>query len=137
MLKSKAKLNWGFVFVVFVFCHIHTHTTSNIVDENGDPHFEKINTHISKLDEEIRDIAQNTFTLCQNPQGNDKCERAFSIHKCWKTTDPKVITSLCFIFFYWYWTFTNLIFVYFSFEKCYAFILSEILALLHRLNGSI
>lgn len=64
---------------------------SNIVDENGDPHFEKIAGHISKLDEEIRDVAQNIFTACQNPQGNDKCERAFSIHKCWKTTDPKVM----------------------------------------------
>lgn len=99
---------------------------SNIVDENGDPHFEKIAGHISKLDEEIRDVAQNIFTACQNPQGNDKCERAFSIHKCWKTTDPKVMivfASFCLDVLVALENFFSL------FEKCF------IPALLHRLNG--
>ncbi|XP_031617430.1 pheromone-binding protein-related protein 6-like [Contarinia nasturtii] len=61
----------------------------NVVDDNGDPHFEKIQTHVDRFDEEIRHIANKLVAACQNPQGQDKCERAFSIHKCWKTTDPK------------------------------------------------
>lgn len=63
---------------------------SNVVDDNGDPHFEKIQTHVDKFDDEIRHIADKLVKACQNPQGGDKCERAFSIHKCWKMTDPKV-----------------------------------------------
>lgn len=66
------------------------HPFSKVVDDNGDPHFEKIDTHVARLDEEIRHIAVNLLQACRDPQGGDKCERAFSIHKCWKTTDPKV-----------------------------------------------
>lgn len=61
-----------------------------VVDDNGDVHFEKIETHIDKLDEEIRDIAKNFLANCKNIQGSDPCERAFSVHKCWKMHDPKV-----------------------------------------------
>lgn len=61
--------------ILFIYC------CSHIVDENGDPHFEKIASHIDKLDEEIRHIAHSLLAACQHPQGNDKCERAFSIHK--------------------------------------------------------
>lgn len=67
--------------------------SSNVVDDNGDPHYDKISTHVNRLDEEVRHIAQKLVAACQNPQGNDKCERAFSIHKCWKTTDPTVSTQ--------------------------------------------
>lgn len=59
--------------------------SSNVIDDNGDPHFEKLATliapHVDKLDDEFQHIAQNLLSSCQNPQGTDKCERAFSIHK--------------------------------------------------------
>lgn len=65
-----------------------------MVDDNGDPVSEKmqerIQTHLNTLDEKLRNIAHNVFATCKNPQGDDKCERAFSIHKCWKTIDPEV-----------------------------------------------
>lgn len=61
-----------------------------VVDDNGDVHFEKIQTHIDRLDDEIREIANNILKNCKNPEGADPCERAFSIHKCWKMADPKV-----------------------------------------------
>ncbi|XP_055298989.1 pheromone-binding protein-related protein 6-like [Sitodiplosis mosellana] len=64
-----------------------------VVDDNGDPHFERINTHVRLLDEEIRQIVQVTFLICTNPQRVDRYERAFSIHKCWKTHDPKVCSQ--------------------------------------------
>lgn len=32
-----------------------------VVDENGKVHFDKIQTHIDKLDEEVREIANNLF----------------------------------------------------------------------------
>lgn len=64
------------------------------VDDNGDVHFEKIETHVEKLDEEIRDIAKNFLANCKNIQGSDPCERAFSVHKCWKLHDPKVNTNI-------------------------------------------
>lgn len=62
-----------------------------MVDDNGDPHFDKIQSHVDKmLDDEIKEIVNPLLKACQNPEGADKCERAFSIHKCWKTNDPKV-----------------------------------------------
>lgn len=66
-----------------------------MVDDNGDPHFDKIQTHVDKLDDEVRHIANSLLAACKNPEGSDKCERAFSIHKCWKTTDPKVSQKMC------------------------------------------
>lgn len=66
-------------------------TFSNVVDDMGDPHFDRISTHVDRLDDEFRNIAKNLLEACKNPQGMDKCERAYSIHKCWKMTDPKVI----------------------------------------------
>lgn len=118
--------------------YVLSHTLSNVVDDNGDPHFDKISTHVNKLDEEIRHIAQSLLAACQNPQGNDKCERAFSIHKCWKTTDPKVIiiycyyTSFCFIDI---GIFTEIFLIFF--QNISESILWKISALLHCLNGSV
>lgn len=63
---------------------------AKLVDDNGDVHFEKIDTHIDKLDAEIQDIAKNFLDNCRNIVGSDPCERAFSVHKCWKLHDPKV-----------------------------------------------
>ncbi|KAJ6641117.1 Pheromone-binding protein-related protein 6 [Pseudolycoriella hygida] len=68
-----------------------------VVDDKGEVHFEKIETHVAKLDEEVRHIASNLIAKCQNPTGADQCERAFSIHKCWKTNDPKVTLEFFFI----------------------------------------
>lgn len=64
-----------------------------MVDDNGDPHFERISTHVKLMDDEIRQIAEPVLKQCTNPEGADKCERAFSIHKCWKTADPKVCSQ--------------------------------------------
>ncbi len=66
---------------------------AKVVDDNGDVHFEKIETHIDKLDAEIQDIAKNFLANCRNIKGDDPCERAFSVHKCWKLHDPKVSTD--------------------------------------------
>lgn len=86
--------SYGGAFNFQLFCTIFFCVFSNVVDDNGDPHFEKIQTHVDRLDEEIRHIANNLVAACQNPQGGDKCERAFSIHKCWKITDPKVCRQI-------------------------------------------
>lgn len=63
---------------------------AQVVDDNGEVHFEKIQTHVDRWDQEIRDIATNILKPCTKPEGADLCERAFWVHKCWKTTDPKV-----------------------------------------------
>lgn len=63
---------------------------ADVVDENGDVHFEKIDTHVAKLDEEIRHIGENFLANCRNIKGDDPCDRAFSVHKCWKQFDSKV-----------------------------------------------
>lgn len=59
-----------------------------LVDDAGEVHFDTIQFHVDKMDEEFRSIANPLIKACQNPEGADQCERAFSIHKCWKTTDP-------------------------------------------------
>lgn len=74
-------------------------TEAKVVDDNGDVHFEKIDLHISRLDQEIQEIAKNFIANCKNIQGSDPCERAFSVHKCWKLHDPKVSISICFVYF--------------------------------------
>lgn len=66
---------------------------NRVVDDNGEVHFEKIQTHVDRLDDEIRHIADGLLKKCQNPSGADQCERAFSIHKCWKMNDPKVCSQ--------------------------------------------
>ncbi|KAG4073100.1 hypothetical protein HA402_009519 [Bradysia odoriphaga] len=62
---------------------------AKVVDDKGDVHFEKIDTHIAQLDDEIRHIAENFLANCRSIKGDDPCERAFSVHKCWKLHDPK------------------------------------------------
>lgn len=65
-----------------------------VVDDKGEVHFEKIETHVHRLDDEVKHIAMSLLKACVNPEGADQCERAFWIHKCWKTTDPKVRSTL-------------------------------------------
>lgn len=64
------------------------------VDENGEVHLEKLQTHIDSLDEEIRNIAIHMGKKCLYPQGETLCDKAFWFHKCWKTADPKVFYSI-------------------------------------------
>lgn len=63
---------------------------AKVLDDKGEIHLEKIQTHIEKLDKEIQDIAYNMGKKCIHPQGDNQCERAFWFHKCWKMADPKV-----------------------------------------------
>lgn len=60
----------------------------HLVDENGELHLEKLQTHIDQLDEEIRNIAVRMGRKCLYAQGDDLCEKAFWYHKCWKSSDP-------------------------------------------------
>lgn len=72
---------------------------AKLIDDNGEVHFEKIHTHVDKWDEEIRAIAKNILAPCTTPVGDNPCERAFSVHKCWKTTDPKVRSTLHILYY--------------------------------------
>lgn len=63
---------------------------AKLIDKDGNVHLEKIHTHIDMLDAEIKDIAKNIVSNCPHPAGDNDCEKAFNLHKCWKTTDPKV-----------------------------------------------
>lgn len=62
---------------------------AKVVDDNGEVHLEKIQTHVEKLDKEIQEIVINMGRKCLKPQGDTQCERAFWYHKCWKSADPK------------------------------------------------
>lgn len=62
---------------------------ADLVSETGEVHLEKIATHVEMLDQEIQNIALNMGRRCLRPVGDDKCEKAFWFHKCWKTADPK------------------------------------------------
>lgn len=58
-----------------------------LTDDRGEIDFNKIQSHVDKMDEEFRTIVDPMVKSCQNPIGDDQCKRAFSIHKCWKQTD--------------------------------------------------
>lgn len=57
------------------------------MDEDGNVHLEKLH---DMLPESMHDIAMHMGKKCLYPQGDTQCERAFWLHKCWKTADPKV-----------------------------------------------
>ena len=59
-------------------------------DENGEPQLMKI---FEKIPEKYLSIAFKMGKNCMKIIGNTKCERAFSLHKCWKEKDPKVKRS--------------------------------------------
>lgn len=61
-----------------------------VVDDNGEVHFDKIQSHVDAWDEEVREIANGFLKQCTQLEGDNQCERAFSLHKCWKMADPKV-----------------------------------------------
>lgn len=70
----------------YMSCIFHE---AKVVDDKGDLHLEKLQTHVEKLDQEIQEIAFNMGRKCLRPQGDTQCERAFWYHKCWKSADPK------------------------------------------------
>lgn len=54
-------------------------------------HIMKMADHLEEhYDEEIQDIAIRMGRKCVRVEGENKCDRAFWYHKCWKTQDPKV-----------------------------------------------
>lgn len=54
-------------------------------------HLMKMAEHLEdNYSDEIQDIAIRMGRRCVRPEGDNKCERAFWYHKCWKTQDPKV-----------------------------------------------
>lgn len=58
-----------------------------LTDNKGEIDFNKIQSHVDNMDDEFRNIVDPMVKSCQNPIGDDQCERAFSIHKCWKQQD--------------------------------------------------
>lgn len=58
----------------------------DVVDDNGEAHFEKIRAVVP---ESMKLIFDNMMVGCMHPKGDNLCEKAFWLHKCWKTADPK------------------------------------------------
>ncbi len=62
-----------------------------VVDDNGEVHLERMNADIlDKFGRETEDKLIAMGRKCLYPKGSNQCERAFWLHKCWKTADPKV-----------------------------------------------
>lgn len=60
---------------------------ARVVDENGEVHLEMLH---DMLPDSMADIALHMGKKCLYPKGETQCDRAFWLHKCWKTADPKV-----------------------------------------------
>lgn len=60
---------------------------SEVVDEKGDVFLEKLH---KSLPESMQDIVLKMGLKCLKVVGETRCERAFWLHKCWKTADPRV-----------------------------------------------
>lgn len=58
-----------------------------MVDDDGEAHFEKI---LGRLPESMQKMAKQMLAKCEHPQGDNLCERAFWLHKCFKEVDPVV-----------------------------------------------
>ncbi|XP_059611288.1 pheromone-binding protein-related protein 6-like [Phlebotomus argentipes] len=56
-----------------------------VVDDTGHVHFEKL---YNRLPAELKDRARAVIDKCLEPVGDDLCEKAYWLHKCWKTEDP-------------------------------------------------
>lgn len=59
----------------------------NVVDDQGDAHFEKI---MNRIPDSMKEIARAMLASCEHPKGDNLCERAYWLHKCWKELDPVV-----------------------------------------------
>jgi hypothetical protein len=60
--------------------------SSTQVDNDGNVHLEKLH---EALPDSMHDIALHMGKRCLYPQGDNLCEKAFWLHSCWKTADPK------------------------------------------------
>lgn len=60
---------------------------AGVLGEDDEVHLEKLH---SMLPTSMQDIALKMGKDCLNPQGENRCEKAFWLHKCWKTADPQV-----------------------------------------------
>lgn len=63
---------------------------SQVVDDNGELHLEKLEALIP---DDFKEIAVQMGKDCKNPEGGDLCERAWWFHQCWKKNDPYVSDS--------------------------------------------
>ncbi|XP_055602366.1 general odorant-binding protein 83a-like [Uranotaenia lowii] len=59
---------------------------AKVVDDQGEVHLEKLH---DSLPDSMHDLALHMGKRCLYPEGENQCERAFWLHKCWKTADPK------------------------------------------------
>uniref|UniRef100_A0A182MBM8 Uncharacterized protein n=1 Tax=Anopheles culicifacies TaxID=139723 RepID=A0A182MBM8_9DIPT len=59
---------------------------AKVVDDNGDVHLEKLH---DALPNSMHDIALHMGKRCLYPEGENLCDKAFWLHKCWKQSDPK------------------------------------------------
>lgn len=74
----------------------------DIWGEDDRLHLMKLADHLDEnYDEEIQDIAIRMGRKCVRVEGDNKCERAFWYHKCWKMQDPRV-SSILGIFCCWF-----------------------------------
>lgn len=51
---------------------------------------------VFEYDNHLHMIVINMMRKCLYPQGDNNCEKAFYLHKCWKNADPKVCVTLDF-----------------------------------------
>lgn len=55
--------------------------------DDGEVHIEKVR---SLLPTSMQDISEKMGKVCQHPEGDNECEKAYWLNKCWKMADPKV-----------------------------------------------
>ncbi|XP_041763120.1 general odorant-binding protein 83a-like isoform X2 [Anopheles merus] len=58
---------------------------AGVVNDKGEFHYVKIQDF---LPESMHLITLNWFKRCLYPEGENACEKAFWLNKCWKTRDP-------------------------------------------------
>lgn len=63
---------------------------ANVLTDDGEVHLEKFH---EMLPASMQDIALKMGEKCMKPEGKNRCEKAFWLHKCWKTADPEVRTG--------------------------------------------
>uniref|UniRef100_A0A1L8DPG7 Putative odorant-binding protein 1 n=2 Tax=Nyssomyia neivai TaxID=330878 RepID=A0A1L8DPG7_9DIPT len=58
---------------------------AEVVDDTGHVHFEKLR---GKVPDDLKDIGYPMLSKCVDPIGEDLCEKAYWLHKCFKQADP-------------------------------------------------
>ncbi|XP_061393484.1 general odorant-binding protein 83a-like [Musca vetustissima] len=69
-------------------CYMHCiFQEMHVVDDNDEMDYNKLKSH---LPAEMEDFVVNILNVCEShvPQGANQCERSWSWHMCFKTTDP-------------------------------------------------